>query len=153
MTVRQALATLAVLLTAVLVSTGTVVSAEARTPAERYSKAAFTATNSERAERDRARLRQHACLQRFATDWAEHMARTEKLVHQSLRPIARACRLSYTGENIAYGYSTGRAVVRGWMNSPGHRENILRPQFRLMAIGAARDDDGRWWSSQVFGRR
>ncbi len=153
MSVRHALAPLAVVLSAVLVSTGTAQPAEARTPAERYSQAAFTATNDERVERDRAGLRQDACLQRFATGWARQMARTEQLVHQSLRPIARRCGLSYTGENIAYGYPTGRAVVSGWMNSPGHKENILRPQFRLMAIGAARDDDGQWWTSQVFGRR
>ena len=42
---------------------------------------------------------------------------------------------------------------RGWMPSPGHRANILRPQYRLMGIGAVRDEHGRWWSSQVFGRR
>ncbi|MFC6342709.1 CAP domain-containing protein, partial [Nocardioides hankookensis] len=90
----------------------------------------------------------------FAERWARHMARTGRLVHQDLQPIARRCGLRMAGENIAYGYSSGRSVVnRGWMHSEGHRENILRPSYRLMGIGAARDRHGRWWTSQVFGRR
>jgi len=129
------------------------VESAAPSSATRYARAAFNATNDERVERDRARLRQDACLQRFATRWAKHMAHTGRLVHQGLNPIASRCQLSYTGENIAMGFPSGRAVVRGWIHSPGHKENILRPQYRVMAIGAAKDEHGRWWSSQVFGRR
>ena len=33
------------------------------------------------------------------------------------------------GENIAKGYATPEAVVKGWMNSPGHRANILNKSF------------------------
>jgi uncharacterized protein YkwD len=128
------------------------VPAEAGTPAGRYSGTAFAATNQHRTDRDLRALRQNACLQRFATRWAAKMGRGVGLEHQSLQPIMRRCDLTMAGENIAFGYPTGRAVVRGWMHSQGHRENILRPQFRLMAIGAYRDGDGRWWSSQVFGR-
>ena len=45
------------------------------------------------------------------------------------------------GENIAWGslrYSTPESIVRMWMHSPGHRANILRPQFRDIGIGIAR---------------
>ena len=39
------------------------------------------------------------------------------------------------GENLAYGTDyTAAEVVAGWMNSPGHRANILRPQFTSMAV-------------------
>jgi uncharacterized protein YkwD len=129
------------------------VPAQAATPAERYAAAAVDATNARRAGHDQVRLRGDACLQRSAGRWARHMARTERLVHQDVSRIMRRCGLSTAGENIAFGYPTGRAVVREWMQSPPHRANILRPQFRLVAIGAARDDDGQWWTSQVFGRR
>ena len=122
-------------------------------PADRYAATAFAATNQQRAAHDRVRLREGACLTGFAERWARHMARTGRLVHQDLGPILRRCGLRMTGENIAYGYPSGRAVVnRGWMHSEGHRENILRPSYRLMGIGAARDRQGRWWVSQVFGR-
>ena len=50
-------------------------------------------------------------------------------------------RRSYTmGENIGWGggeLSTPRAMVRGWMNSSGHKANILSRQFRYIGIGIA----------------
>lgn len=123
-------------------------------PATTYADAAFRATNAHRADQGRVELREAACLTRMAERWARHMARTGRLVHQDLRPIARRCNTPMVGENIARGYPNGRVVVnRGWMHSDGHRANILRRQYRLMGIGAALDDDGQWWVSQVFGRR
>ncbi|MDJ0696112.1 CAP domain-containing protein [Mastigocoleus sp. MO_188.B34] len=41
----------------------------------------------------------------------------------------------YIGENIAAGYSTPEAVVAAWMNSPGHRRNILNPYYKEIGIG------------------
>ena len=56
-------------------------------------------------------------------------------------------------ENIAYGYSTGRAVVTAWMKSPGHRANLLKGNMRWIGVGAVQDKNGVWWVSQVFGTR
>ena len=56
------------------------------------------------------------------------------------------------GENVAYGYSNGKAAVSAWMKSPGHKANILNKDYRLIAVGAAQDEDGRWYVAQVFGR-
>ena len=39
------------------------------------------------------------------------------------------------------------------MNSEGHRANILKPDYRLMGIGARKGSDGLWYVSQVFGRK
>lgn len=55
------------------------------------------------------------------------------------------------GENLAYGYETAADVLRGWMESPTHRENILYPTFAKVAISVYRDDDGVWYWSQEFG--
>lgn len=148
--VRQSV--LAVLAAMSVASSLWLVPAEAAGPAAKYSHAAVKATNKQRAKHDLRRLRQDDCLQRFATRWAKRMGRGVGLQHQSLRPIMRRCDLTMAGENIAVGYPGGRTVVRGWMNSKPHKANILRRQFRLLAIGAYRDRDGRWWSSQVFGR-
>jgi uncharacterized protein YkwD len=44
------------------------------------------------------------------------------------------------GENIAWGtgdLGTAGSIQRAWMESPGHRANILRPQFREIGIGIA----------------
>jgi uncharacterized protein YkwD len=122
-------------------------------PAATYASASFKATNGHRVKRDRVRLHKSVCLTRMAKRWARHMARSGTLEHQGLGRISGHCGVGWVGENIAVGYRSGRGVVnRGWMHSSGHRQNILRPQYRLMGIGAYRDRDGRWWVSQVFGR-
>ncbi len=53
------------------------------------------------------------------------------------------------GENIAYGYATPDAVVTGWMNSSGHRANILGSAYKEIGIGVA-GTSTRYWV-QDFG--
>lgn len=62
----------------------------------------------------------------------------------------KATGYSQTGENIALGQTTAAAVMTAWMNSPGHRANILNPNFTHLGIGVA--DPGPYWV-QVFLRR
>jgi len=50
-------------------------------------------------------------------------------------------------ENIAKGYSTPEAVVKGWMNSPGHRKNILNKSFTHIGVGYV--EGGSYWT-QMF---
>lgn len=50
-------------------------------------------------------------------------------------------------ENIAKGYSTPKMVVDGWMNSSGHRANILNPSFTRIGVGYV--SDGNYWT-QMF---
>ena len=41
------------------------------------------------------------------------------------------------GENLAVGYPTAEAVVDGWMHSPGHRANVLKPVFDEVGVAVA----------------
>ena len=123
-------------------------------PAADYGKAAQKATNARRAGHDLRTLRPDACLKRMAARHAARLAREEALYHQDLSVVMRRCDLRAAGENVAYGYPTGRAVVnRGWMRSPGHRANILEPRYRRGVVAARRSDDGTWYAVQLFGRR
>ncbi|BCJ96440.1 hypothetical protein acsn021_40090 [Anaerocolumna cellulosilytica] len=54
------------------------------------------------------------------------------------------------GENLAYGYNTPEAVVEGWMNSPGHRANIMNAKFRNIGIGVYKDSNGTVYATQLF---
>ncbi|MEU2583866.1 CAP domain-containing protein [Streptomyces avermitilis] len=55
------------------------------------------------------------------------------------------------GENIACGRRSAAEVVRGWMNSPGHRANILKPGFTHLGTGfAGGGTAGTYWT-QLFG--
>ena len=55
------------------------------------------------------------------------------------------------GENIAYGYRTPEQVVRGWMNSEGHRKNILSPSFSAIGIGCYESSGILYWSQFFIG--
>jgi uncharacterized protein YkwD len=55
------------------------------------------------------------------------------------------------GENIAWGYRTPEAVMTAWMNSAGHRANILNCKAKAVGVGLARKADGTPYWTQVFG--
>lgn len=52
---------------------------------------------------------------------------------------------STVGENIAYGYPSPQDVMTGWMNSTGHRENILNASFTKIGIGVAESGGTLYW--------
>lgn len=54
------------------------------------------------------------------------------------------------GENIAAGSRTPEDVMKGWMNSPGHRAAILRPTATHIGVGHYTDSDGRQYWTQMF---
>ena len=119
----------------------------------RYAKKALRATNVQRRNQGLRPLKSQRCLVRAARNQARAMADSQTIYHQELSPVLSRCGMRMVGENVAMGYPTGRAVVRGWMGSPGHRENILRREYRQVGIAAAQGSDGRWYAAQVFGRR
>lgn len=53
------------------------------------------------------------------------------------------------GENIAYGQTTPQAVVDAWMNSSGHRANILSASYTQIGVGYAAN--GRYWTQMFIG--
>ena len=80
------------------------------------------------------------------------------LLFSHTRPDGSSCFTAFhddstaVGENIAAGYQTPAAVVEGWMNSPGHKANILNPEFTTIGIGCIRHDSlyQIYWA-QCFG--
>jgi uncharacterized protein YkwD len=144
------------LLAPLLLALGAVVTeapAQATTP-DSYGAAAVKATNAARHNHGLRRLRVDGCLQRYAARQAAREAATLTMFHQDLGAVLRACGLRSAGENVAFGYGTGRSVVRqGWMKSPPHRANILHRPYRLVAVAARKGPNGLWYASQVFGSR
>jgi len=68
------------------------------------------------------------------------------------RAAAEGYPSSYVGENIAAGYWTPQAVMDAWMNSPGHRANILNANYTEIGIGWKQGGSyGVYWT-QVFGK-
>ncbi len=110
--------------------------------------------NSERAKVGCSPVQAQAQLTAAAQKHSEDMAAQHYFSHNSLdgrspwdRIRAEGYTYSQAGENIATGYSTAAAVMNGWMNSSGHRENILNCNFTEIGIGY----DQRYWT-QDFAR-
>lgn len=57
---------------------------------------------------------------------------------------------SAMGENLAAGFNTAASVVDGWMNSEGHRANILKEVYTQIGIGIKKDSEGRIYWVQIF---
>lgn len=54
------------------------------------------------------------------------------------------------GENIARGQLTAQSVMNGWMNSSGHRANIMNPSFKKIGVGMYESSNGRKYWTQMF---
>ncbi|WP_163099891.1 SafA/ExsA family spore coat assembly protein [Peribacillus alkalitolerans] len=60
---------------------------------------------------------------------------------------------SYAGENIAAGQTTAQAVMTAWMNSPGHKANILSKNFTTIGVGYAKGGSyGHYWTQQFISK-
>jgi RNA polymerase sigma factor (sigma-70 family) len=69
------------------------------------------------------------------------------------RITAAGYRWSTYGENIAMGQQTPQAVMDSWMNSPGHRANILNCSFKNIGVGVHKGGSGGPWWTQDFGAK
>jgi uncharacterized protein YkwD len=117
-----------------------------------YESEVIKYANVDRTRRDLAKLSPSVCLDSFAESWARNMATKQRMYHQELGPILSKCKLSQVGENIAFGYQSGKSVTKAWLASPPHKANLLNKRHRLIGVGAVRDKNGYWWVSEVLGR-
>ncbi|HYJ88150.1 MAG TPA: CAP domain-containing protein [Pyrinomonadaceae bacterium] len=129
--------------------------------ANAIERSAFEKTNKARAENGLSVLVWDAGLCRLARAHSEDMARQGYFAHETpnglqLKDRARAMgiqRFRVIGENIAYnkGYDDpGGFAVERWMNSGGHRANMLYVGFQASAIGTYISSDGSVYLTQVF---
>jgi uncharacterized protein YkwD len=75
--------------------------------------------------------------------------------HSNITNLLGDGRLSYVGENIAWagGAGVGSGTLHTmWMQSQGHRDNILSPTYNVVGIGVYCAADGTIWATQSFGR-
>ncbi len=102
-------------------------------------------TNEDRSDEGLTELVVNPVLTEAARMKAEHMAKYSYFAHVSpdgLDPWYWFYRAGYTftdaGENLAVNFSDSEDVVKAWMNSPGHRANILNGKFTEIGIAAVR---------------
>jgi uncharacterized protein YkwD len=113
----------------------------------------FRLVNVERARAGCPALAAEPRLAAAAGAHSADMAAKHYFSHTSQDGSSLALRIDRTGykwsrigENIAKGQSTPAAVMTAWMNSPGHRANILNCQFRHLGVGLAFDGKAPVWT-------
>jgi uncharacterized protein YkwD len=112
--------------------------------------------NEERAKVGCSPVAANSALSKLAEDFSEAMAAEGFFDHtdpSGKTPWDRAEAAGITslgGENIARGQADAAAVMEAWMNSPGHKANILNCDFQTLGVGVHFGSGGPWWT-QDFG--
>lgn len=124
-------------------------------------------SNAFRREQGLPALAPQRALTAAAREFAAYMARTDRYGHEAdgRAPAERSGAQGYdhcmVAENIAMQYSSrgfsapqlAQGFVQGWIDSPGHRENLLSATATDMGLAVARSPStGRWYAVQMFGR-
>ncbi|MGW5615196.1 CAP domain-containing protein [Streptomyces sp. NPDC003877] len=112
--------------------------------------------NEERAKVGCSPVAANSALSDLAQSYSEDMAARGFFDHtdpDGRTPWDRAEKAGIAnlgGENIARGQADAAAVMDAWMNSPGHRANILNCDFKTLGVGVELGSGGPWWT-QNFG--
>ncbi|MFF8833400.1 sigma-70 family RNA polymerase sigma factor [Streptomyces sp. NPDC015131] len=132
---------------------------EPEAPSGSFGQQVTTLVNQERARNGCGPVSQNSTLDTAALRHSEDMAARGYFDHTSPdgtdpgdRITAAGYQWSTYGENIARGQQSPASVMDSWMNSPGHRANILNCSFKEIGVGAHQGSGGPWWT-QVFGAR
>ena len=122
-----------------------------------YEREVVRLVNLERAKAGVSPLEYDWQLSRVARYKSEDMQKNKYFSHTSPTygspfNMMKSFGISYktAGENIARGYQTPSAVVNGWMNSKGHRANILNSSFTHIGVGYVAS--GNYWTQMFVGR-
>lgn len=103
-------------------------------------------------------LARDATLEQAAKQQAGYMVSAKKMAHRTGWGKDFASRMHANGvrgaaaENVAYGQSSAKEVLSGWMTSKGHRRNMLDPAFSHFGLASAEDGQGRKYWALVLGR-
>lgn len=124
-----------------------------------YSAEVTRLANAERAKSGCGPLTLNSKLGSAAQGHSEDMAERDFFDHTNPdgkdpgdRVTAAGYKWTTYGENIAAGQRTPASVMDSWMNSSGHRANILNCSFKEIGIGYQQGSGGPWWT-QNFGAR
>jgi hypothetical protein len=82
----------------------------------------------------------------LAQKHSAHMADRQKLVHSDLSKLE----YKIIGENIAYGQTSEEEVFNDWMNSYGHKQNIINKNYNKIGFGKSKSKSDRFYWCVIF---
>ncbi|MBM7050980.1 CAP domain-containing protein [Rothia sp. ZJ1223] len=114
--------------------------------------------NAERAKVGSPALKHNLSIQKVAQGWSGVMAREDSLYHNPSYSDQIPAGWNLAAENVAYNWKKNsaqdmaKALMTQWMNSPGHRRNILTPGFTDFGAGVSITAANKVFGCQVFAR-
>ena len=124
-----------------------------------FQKEVLDLVNVERTNRGLQPLKFNAELSKVATLKSQDMIDKNYFDHTSPTygspfDMMKQFGITYraAGENIAMGQETPQEVMNSWMNSPGHRKNILNPDFTELGVGIASNGSSLYWTQMFIGK-
>ncbi|MDQ0214409.1 putative YkwD family protein [Oikeobacillus pervagus] len=130
---------------------------QVKTGLNAYEQQVVDLTNKERAKYGLKALKVDSTLSKVAREKSKDMATNHYFSHNSPTygspfEMMKKFGISYksAGENIAQGQRTPQEVVTAWMNSEGHRANILSKNFTHIGVGYV--ENGNYWTQQFIGK-
>ena len=126
----------------------------AQSEAEALAAEVVRLTNVERAAAGRSALSAHPLVAAAAVAHSQDQAARQRMGHTGSDGFDAGTRLTRAGftwrawgENVAAGQRSARDVVTAWMNSAGHRTNMLSASFTTIGVGVVTGADGaRYWT-------
>lgn len=130
-----------------------------------FETSQFNSVNAYRNQAGVASMTRSACLSGIARAWAKRIGEAQMVVHSSntksgiynesfdyVKQVSSQCGNTWTwmAENVGYSTSDSETIMTAFMNSSGHRKNILKPEGRYVGVGAYRASNGRTYVSHVF---
>ncbi|MGX1322969.1 hypothetical protein AB7M17_006422 [Bradyrhizobium sp. USDA 377] len=125
-------------------------------PAPAMAESPAELISSFRLKHGEVRVVRDATLDRIAMDQARAMAAKDDLSHDALGPFNRRVAPAGAGraaENIAYGYDNFEKTLGQWIDSSGHRKNLLLHNASRVGIASARNTSGKrtYWAMVIAG--
>jgi len=126
----------------------------------KIEKEVVTLVNQERSKQGLAPLKENVQLSNVARTKSKDMVDKNYFSHTSPTygspfDMMKQFGITYTaaGENIAMGQQSAASVMSSWMNSPGHRANILSKNFTEIGVGLAKNNSGTiYWTQEFIGK-
>lgn len=108
----------------------------------------LTRINNFRASNGVVRLAEDLQASQVAQQWTQKMASSNTLAHNPNYKTQVTTSWFRIGENVGYG-SSEATLFQAFLNSPGHRANLLRPEYNRVGIGQV-ILNGRTWTTHIF---
>jgi len=111
--------------------------------------------NAHRQTQNLSVLQKNETAQKLAIDHSRYMISLGDINHDNFdlkfKTLKEQENARGMGENVAFGQQSAKDVMNSWLNSSGHRDNI-EGNYTHIGIGAVKDENGRFYYTQVFFR-